>query len=43
MATDETTQASAVIFPLHNVSRPLNSAAEMAQVLLPLARAGFPP
>ena len=42
MATDETTQAPAVIFPLHNVSRPLNSAAEMAQVLLPLARAGFP-
>lgn len=43
LATDETTQASAVIFPLHNVSRALDSAAEMAQVLLPLARASFPP
>jgi hypothetical protein len=42
MATDETTQAPAVIFPLHYVSRPLDSAADMAQVLLPLARAGFP-
>jgi len=42
LATDESTQASAVIFPLHNVSRALDSAAEMAQVLLPLARTGFP-
>ena len=43
MATDETTQAPAVIFPLHNVSRALDSAAAMTQVLLPLARAGFAP
>jgi hypothetical protein len=42
LATDEITQAPAVIFPMHHVSRPLDSAAEMAQVLLPLARAGFP-
>ncbi len=42
LATDETTQASAVIFPLHNVTRELATAADMAQVLLPLARAGFP-
>jgi len=41
--TDETTQAPAVIFPLQNVCRELNSAAAVAQVLLPLARAGFPP
>jgi hypothetical protein len=32
-----------VIFPLCNVTRELNSAAAVAQVLLPLARAGFPP
>lgn len=43
LATDETTQSPAVIFPLRNISRPLDSAAEMAQVLLPLARAGFAP
>jgi hypothetical protein len=43
MTTDETTQAPAVIFPLHHVFRSLDSAAEMAQVLLPLARAGFAP
>lgn len=42
LATDETTQAPAVIFPLNKVSRSLNSAAEMAQVLLPLARVGLP-
>lgn len=41
LATDEATQASAVIFPLRNVTRVLDSAAGMAQVLLPLARAGF--
>jgi hypothetical protein len=41
--TDETTQASAVIFPLHNVTRNLTSLAAVAQVLLPLARAGLPP
>jgi len=43
LATDETTQASAIVFPLQNVPRSLSTAAEMAQVLLPLARAGFPP
>ncbi|MGC3958808.1 MAG: FAD-dependent oxidoreductase [Verrucomicrobiota bacterium] len=42
-ATDESTQASAVIFPLRHVARALGTAADMAQVLLPLARAGFPP
>jgi hypothetical protein len=42
-ATDETTQASAVIFALCKVWKPLSTAADMAQVLLPLARAGFPP
>jgi len=43
LATDETTQAPAVIFPLQNVTRNLSSPAAAAQVLLPLARAGFPP
>ncbi|HEY2330180.1 MAG TPA: FAD-dependent oxidoreductase [Verrucomicrobiae bacterium] len=43
LATDETTQASAVIFPLHRVARGFDSPADVAQVLLPLARAGFPP
>lgn len=42
LATDETTQAAAVIFLLRNVERTFNSPADMAQVLLPLARAGFP-
>ena len=43
LATDEKTQAPAVIFPLHHVTREFNSPAAVAQVLLPLARAGFPP
>lgn len=43
LATDETTQASAVIVTLCKVYRTLDSAADMAQVLLPLARAGFRP
>jgi len=43
LATDETTQAAATIFPLHNVRRNLTTAAAAAQVMLPLARAGFPP
>jgi hypothetical protein len=43
LATDETTQAPAVIFPLRHVTKSLSAAAEMAQALLPLARAGFPP
>ncbi len=42
LATDESTQASAVIFTLRNVQKPLATPADMAQVLLPLARAGFP-
>jgi FAD dependent oxidoreductase len=43
LMTDETTQASAVIFPLHNVAREMLTPAAAAQVLLPLARAGFSP
>ncbi len=43
LATDETTQAPAIVFPLVNVTREMKTAAEVAQVLLPLARAGFPP
>jgi FAD-dependent oxidoreductase family protein/FAD binding domain-containing protein len=43
LVTDETTQASAVIFPLHNVTRELLAPAAVAKVLLPIARAGFPP
>ena len=43
LATDETTQASAIVFPLCNVTREFGTTAEAAQVLLPLARAGFPP
>jgi predicted NAD/FAD-dependent oxidoreductase len=43
LATDETTQASAVLFPLLNLQRPLTTPAEVAQVLLPLLRAGVPP
>jgi hypothetical protein len=43
LATDETTQAPAILFPLHNVQRDLTTPASAAQVMLPLARAGFPP
>ena len=43
LATDATTQAPAVVFPLDGVTREFHSAADVAQVLLPLARAGFPP
>ena len=43
LATDDTTQSPAVIFPLCNVTRELNSPVAVAQVLLPLARADFPP
>lgn len=43
LATDARTQAPATIFPLRNVQRACSSVAGMAQVLLPLARAGFPP
>jgi hypothetical protein len=42
LATNETTQAPAVVFPLCNVTRELNTPAAVAQALLPLARAGFP-
>jgi len=43
MATDEATQAPAVIIPLRGVKRDLSSPAAVAQVMLPLARAGFAP
>jgi hypothetical protein len=43
LATDESTQAPAIIFPLHKVNRDLVTPAAAAQVMLPLARAGFPP
>ncbi|HTB85481.1 MAG TPA: FAD-dependent oxidoreductase [Candidatus Sulfotelmatobacter sp.] len=43
LETDETTQASSVVFQLRNVTREIRSTADAAQVLLPLARAGFPP
>jgi hypothetical protein len=42
MATDETTQAPAVIFPLSRVRRDMQTPASVMQVLLPLARAGLP-
>lgn len=42
LATDETTQASAVVFQLRGVTREISSPADAAQVLLPLIRAGFP-
>lgn len=41
MSTDASTQAAAVLFQLRNISRQIGSAAEMAAVLLPVARAGF--
>ncbi len=43
LQTDESTQAPAVIFQLQNVTRDLQTPAEVTQVLLPVARAGFPP
>jgi hypothetical protein len=42
LATDETTQAPAVIFPLGNVRRELKTPSFVIQALLPLARAGLP-
>jgi hypothetical protein len=42
LETDETTQASAVIFQLQKVTHDLRTPAGVAQVLLPVARAGFP-
>lgn len=43
LATDDTTQSPAVIFSLGNATCEWNSPAAVARVLLPLARAGFPP
>ena len=43
LMTDATTQAPAVIFQLQNITRKFDSPADAAQVLLRLARAGFPP
>ncbi len=42
LATDEATQAPAVVFQLGGVMREINSPADAAQVLLPIIRAGFP-
>lgn len=42
LATDETTQAPAVVFPLRHVTRDLSTPAAVAQTVLPLARAGLP-
>jgi hypothetical protein len=42
LETTETTQAPSVIFPLCNVERARDGPAAVAQVLLPLARAGLP-
>ena len=43
LATDETTQAPAVVFALRGVAREINSTADAARVLMPIIRAGFPP
>jgi hypothetical protein len=43
LETDEATQAPAVIFPLRNVAREMLTPPAAVQVLLPLARTGFPP
>jgi hypothetical protein len=43
LATDTTTQAPSVIFPLENVERDLSSPLAIAQILSALARAGLPP
>jgi len=42
LATDANTQAPAILFPLHDVNRDLATPAAAAQVMLPVARAGFP-
>jgi uncharacterized metal-binding protein len=42
LATDESTQAPAVVFALRGITREVTSAAAAAQVLAPLIRAGFP-
>ncbi|MFO1487277.1 MAG: FAD-dependent oxidoreductase [Verrucomicrobiota bacterium] len=43
LETNDATQAPAVVFPLHHIQREFNAPAEVAKVLLALARAGFPP
>ena len=43
LATDDTTQAPSVVFPLENVERDLSTPVAVAQVLLALAHAGLPP
>ena len=43
LATDEQTQATAVVFALHDITRELDSVVAATQLLLPLARAGLPP
>lgn len=43
LATDDTTQAPAVLFPLYGVDHDLNIPAVLESVLIPLARAGWPP
>lgn len=43
METDDATQSPAVVISLAGVTRDFKTAADMAAVLLPLARAGFPP
>ncbi len=43
LKTDETTQSPAILFLLLNVQHSFTTPAATAQVLLPLARAGFPP
>jgi FAD dependent oxidoreductase len=43
LTTNETTQASAVIFPLEKIAGDLNSPLIIAQILAALSRAGFPP
>ena len=42
LETDAATQAPAVVFALRNVTRDVSTPAATAQILLPLARAGFP-
>ena len=43
LATDATTQASAVVFALRGVAREIHTTVDAARVLLPVIRAGFPP
>ena len=43
LATDERTQSPAIVAALAGITAPLDTAAAAARVMLPLARAGFPP